>query len=163
MADSGWRTLSGRLGWLVAVSLFVSMAFYALKLFHVIVPLPEPLPPDASFVDNIIASFAHDQAHWIENLVSSVFLAVGFGGHGFQHSPATGRYVAEWLLDGRSSLDLSLFDQSYRKPGGKLLLYLLVIQHSVCRVDEVVRVENGSIRPHGRVRRQRQHCAHDYQ
>jgi sarcosine oxidase subunit beta len=38
------------------------------------------------------------------------FLAVGFGGHGFQHSPATGRYVAEWLLEGKPSLDLSLFD-----------------------------------------------------
>ena len=38
------------------------------------------------------------------------FLAVGFGGHGFQHSPATGRYVSEWLLDGKPSLDLSLFD-----------------------------------------------------
>jgi sarcosine oxidase subunit beta len=37
------------------------------------------------------------------------FLAVGFGGHGFQHSPATGRYVAEWLVDGKPSLDLSLF------------------------------------------------------
>ncbi len=38
------------------------------------------------------------------------FLAVGFGGHGFQHAPATGRHVAEWVLDGRPSLDLSLFD-----------------------------------------------------
>src|SRR5439155_8580385 len=28
----------------------------------------------------------------------------------FQHSPATGRYVAEWLVDGTPSLDLSLFD-----------------------------------------------------
>jgi len=42
--------------------------------------------------------------------VDGFFLAVGFGGHGFQHSPATGRYVAEWLLDGKASLDLSLFD-----------------------------------------------------
>jgi sarcosine oxidase, subunit beta len=42
--------------------------------------------------------------------VDGFFLAVGFGGHGFQHSPATGRYVAEWLLEGRPSLDLSLFD-----------------------------------------------------
>ena len=42
--------------------------------------------------------------------VDGFFLAVGFGGHGFQHSPATGRYVAEWLLDGKPSLDLSLFD-----------------------------------------------------
>ena len=42
--------------------------------------------------------------------VEGMFLAVGFGGHGFQHSPATGRYVAEWMLDGRPSIDLSLFD-----------------------------------------------------
>jgi sarcosine oxidase subunit beta len=42
--------------------------------------------------------------------VEGFFLAVGFGGHGFQHSPATGRYVAEWLCEGRPSLDLSLFD-----------------------------------------------------
>ena len=38
------------------------------------------------------------------------FLAVGFGGHGFQHSPATGRVVADWIIDGRPSMDLSLFD-----------------------------------------------------
>src|SRR6266849_593313 len=44
--------------------------------------------------------------------IDGLFLAVGFGGHGFQHSPATGRYVAEWLLDGKPSLDLSLFDPS---------------------------------------------------
>lgn len=42
--------------------------------------------------------------------VEGFFVAVGFGGHGFQHSPATGRYVSEWLLDGAPSLDLSLFD-----------------------------------------------------
>ena len=42
--------------------------------------------------------------------VDGMFLAVGFGGHGFQHSPATGRYVAEWLLEGRPSMDLALFD-----------------------------------------------------
>jgi sarcosine oxidase subunit beta len=42
--------------------------------------------------------------------VEGFFLAVGFGGHGFQHSPTTGRVVAEWLLEGRPSIDLSLFD-----------------------------------------------------
>jgi sarcosine oxidase, subunit beta len=57
-----------------------------------------PLTPD----DHAIVGWAPG--------VDGFFLAVGFGGHGFQHSPATGRYVAEWLLDGRSSLDLSLFD-----------------------------------------------------
>src|SRR5213593_3351124 len=41
--------------------------------------------------------------------VAGFFLAIGFGGHGFQHSPATGRYVAEWLLDGQPSLDLAFF------------------------------------------------------
>jgi sarcosine oxidase subunit beta len=42
--------------------------------------------------------------------VEGLFLAVGFGGHGFQHSPATGRLVADWLTEGRPSMDLSLFD-----------------------------------------------------
>jgi sarcosine oxidase subunit beta len=42
--------------------------------------------------------------------VEGLFLAVGFCGHGFQHSPATGRLVSEWLLDGKPSMDLSLFD-----------------------------------------------------
>ncbi|PYM99113.1 MAG: FAD-binding oxidoreductase [Candidatus Rokuibacteriota bacterium] len=37
--------------------------------------------------------------------VEGFFLAVGFGGHGFQHSPATGRHVAEWLVEGKPSLD----------------------------------------------------------
>ncbi len=49
------------------------------------------------------------------------FLAVGFGGHGFQHSPATGRHVAEWVLDGAPSLDLSLFDpRRFEGSGGVL-------------------------------------------
>jgi sarcosine oxidase subunit beta len=42
--------------------------------------------------------------------VGGFFLAVGFGGHGFQHSPATGRHVADWIVDGAPSMDLSLFD-----------------------------------------------------
>ncbi len=42
--------------------------------------------------------------------VEGFFLAVGFCGHGFQHSPMTGRMVAEWIVDGKPSMDLSLFD-----------------------------------------------------
>ena len=42
--------------------------------------------------------------------VTGFFLAVGFGGHGFQHSPATGRHVADWIVNGTPSMDLSLFD-----------------------------------------------------
>lgn len=48
----------------------------------------------------------HAIVDWLPG-VDGVFCAVGFGGHGFQHSPATGKYVAEWLMDGRPSLDLS--------------------------------------------------------
>ncbi len=46
------------------------------------------------------------------------FLAVGFGGHGFQHSPATGRHVADWIVDGKPAMDLSLFDPG-RFAGGR--------------------------------------------
>jgi sarcosine oxidase subunit beta len=42
--------------------------------------------------------------------VSGFFLAVGFGGHGFQHAPATGHHVAAWIVDGKPAMDLSLFD-----------------------------------------------------
>jgi sarcosine oxidase subunit beta len=54
--------------------------------------------------------------------VDGFFLAVGFGGHGFQHSPATGRHVAEWLLDGAPSMDLSLFDPA-RFAGGNAVAH----------------------------------------
>jgi sarcosine oxidase subunit beta len=33
-----------------------------------------------------------------------LFLANGFSGHGVMHSPATGRLLAELILDGRASL-----------------------------------------------------------
>jgi sarcosine oxidase subunit beta len=38
--------------------------------------------------------------------VDGLYLAVGFCGHGFQHSPGVGETVAEVLLDGRSTLDI---------------------------------------------------------
>jgi len=38
--------------------------------------------------------------------VEGLYLAVGFCGHGFQHSPAVGETVTEVLLDGRSTLDI---------------------------------------------------------
>jgi sarcosine oxidase subunit beta len=64
-----------------------------------------PLTPD----DHAIIGWAPD--------VEGFFLAVGFGGHGFQHSPATGRLTAEWLLDGKPSMDLSLFDPGRFRKG----------------------------------------------
>jgi sarcosine oxidase subunit beta len=43
---------------------------------------------------------------WAPGL-EGLFLAVGFCGHGFQHSPAVGETVAELLLEGRCGLDIS--------------------------------------------------------
>jgi hypothetical protein len=33
--------------------------------------------------------------------VTGFYCANGFSGHGFQHSPTTGRVLAEWILEGR--------------------------------------------------------------
>jgi glycine/D-amino acid oxidase-like deaminating enzyme len=46
----------------------------------------------------------HPIIGWVEE---SVYAACGFSGHGFMQAPAVGRAVAEELLEGRSSLDLS--------------------------------------------------------
>ncbi|MBI1987413.1 MAG: FAD-binding oxidoreductase [Nitrospinae bacterium] len=43
--------------------------------------------------------------------VTGFFCAIGFSGHGFMHSPATGQLVAELILEGRaSSVDISPLD-----------------------------------------------------
>jgi glycine/D-amino acid oxidase-like deaminating enzyme len=38
-----------------------------------------------------------------------LFLANGFSGHGLQQAPAVGRYLAELIVGGKPTLDLSLF------------------------------------------------------
>lgn len=39
------------------------------------------------------------------------YIAAGFSGHGFQHSPATGKVMSELVLDGRAtSIDISMLD-----------------------------------------------------
>jgi sarcosine oxidase, subunit beta len=47
---------------------------------------------------------AHPIIGWV---AEGVYAACGFSGHGFMQSPAVGRSVAEELLDGHASLDLS--------------------------------------------------------
>ncbi len=43
--------------------------------------------------------------------VKGFFIAAGFSGHGFQHSPATGRVMSEIILDGASkTVDVSMLD-----------------------------------------------------
>src|SRR5262245_15839599 len=39
--------------------------------------------------------------------VEGLLCAVGFCGHGFQHSPAAGKTVAEMILDGQTAVDIS--------------------------------------------------------
>ena len=41
--------------------------------------------------------------------VSQVILVSPCSGHGFKHSAAIGEAVAEWIVDGRSRLDLGPF------------------------------------------------------
>jgi sarcosine oxidase subunit beta len=51
--------------------------------------------------------------------VRGLFLAVGFGGWGFQHSPVTGRVSAEWITTGTPPMDLSLFDPARFGPDAR--------------------------------------------
>jgi sarcosine oxidase subunit beta len=50
--------------------------------------------------------------------VKGLLCAIGFCGHGFQHSPAAGRVVAEMILNGRTSQDISTL--SFARFQGKL-------------------------------------------
>ena len=36
--------------------------------------------------------------------VEGLYLACGFSGHGFMHSPAVGRIIAELILEGKTTL-----------------------------------------------------------
>jgi sarcosine oxidase subunit beta len=38
--------------------------------------------------------------------VEGLMLANGFSGHGFMHAPAVGQLIAEWIVEGRPSIDL---------------------------------------------------------
>jgi sarcosine oxidase subunit beta len=42
--------------------------------------------------------------------VPGYYYAAGFSGHGFKLSPVVGRLMAEWVVDGRPSIDLGEFD-----------------------------------------------------
>ncbi|HEX8966411.1 MAG TPA: FAD-binding oxidoreductase [Chloroflexota bacterium] len=50
--------------------------------------------------------------------VPGFFVAVGFCGHGFQHAPPAGKHLAELIVQGRSSVDLALFDPMRSFQGG---------------------------------------------
>jgi glycine/D-amino acid oxidase-like deaminating enzyme len=41
--------------------------------------------------------------------IPGLFMAAGFSGHGFALGPSVGKQMAEWIVDGRPSLDLAAF------------------------------------------------------
>ena len=63
---------------------------------------------------------AHPVIGWVRD---GVYAACGFSGHGFMQAPAVGKAVAEELLDGESSFDLTPYrlerfsgDEIFRRP-----------------------------------------------
>ncbi len=46
-----------------------------------------------------------------------LWCAAGFSGHGVMHAPATGQLLAEWIVDGRPSLDLAPLRHSRFREG----------------------------------------------
>ena len=45
----------------------------------------------------------------VDRIGDRLFAACGFSGHGFMQSPAVGRALAEWIVDGTPSADLSAY------------------------------------------------------
>ena len=62
-----------------------------------------------------------------KNLAVQLYTAAGFSGHGFQHSPATGKVMSEIILDGASrTVDVSMLDPE-RFAEGRMIRELNVV------------------------------------
>ena len=135
-----WRLLRLRLG---------SESFHRLCARFGGKPLPEPRVNDKKIAQNAAAFralFPHiaglDLARtWAGRIdltpdvipiidrpsaVPGLFIAAGFSGHGFALGPSVGKQLAEWIVAGRSSLDLSpfrlsRFDEGAGSVAGKAL------------------------------------------
>ena len=77
MTDAAWRQLAARLSWVTAGTFLVASVVVLLLSFNVSAAEPT-FAPDATFVDNILASFENQQARWIQDLGSSLLFGVGF-------------------------------------------------------------------------------------
>jgi hypothetical protein len=75
MTDTAWRTWTARLGWLTAATFLAGSAVFLYLSFAV--PPPEP-PPDATFVDNLLAEFEDAQARRLPDFASSLLFTAGF-------------------------------------------------------------------------------------
>lgn len=74
-----------------------------------------PLLENARVIKHMVGLYeATPDAHPILGQARDVpgfYIAAGFSGHGFQHSPATGRVISEIILDGASTtIDVSMLD-----------------------------------------------------
>jgi glycine/D-amino acid oxidase-like deaminating enzyme len=126
-----WRLLRLRLG---------SESFYRLRERFAGGALPEPRVNDKKVQQNAAAFralFPHvgalDLARtWAGRIdltpdvipiidqpaaVPGLFVAAGFSGHGFALGPSVGKQLAEWIVAGRSSLDLASFRLSRFEEG----------------------------------------------
>jgi len=77
MTHAAWRQLAARLSWVTAGTFLVASVVVLLLSFNVTAAEPT-FAPDATFVDNILASFENQQTRWIQDLGSSLLFAVGF-------------------------------------------------------------------------------------
>jgi hypothetical protein len=76
LTDTAWRTWAARLGWLLAAA-FLAGAALVIYL-QLSFPAERSFPPDATFVDHLLAEFEDAQAVWLLDVGNSLLFAVGF-------------------------------------------------------------------------------------
>ena len=75
----------------------------------------------AACAEKVIALFAPKPILGASDEVEGYYYACGFSGHGFQHSPATGRLMADLILDGRTEgIDISPLNLARFRTGALL-------------------------------------------
>lgn len=75
MTDTAWRTWAARLGWLTAAAFLAGAALVVFLQLNL--PEPRSFPPDATFVDHLLASFEDAQAVWLADLGQSLYSQSG--------------------------------------------------------------------------------------
>lgn len=76
MTDTAWRTWAARLGWLTAAAFLAGAALVVFLQLNF--PEERSFPPDATFVDHLLAEFEDGRALWPVDLGQSLLFAVGF-------------------------------------------------------------------------------------
>jgi hypothetical protein len=76
MTETAWRTWAARLGWLTAATFLAGAALVIFLQLNS--PAERSFPPDATFVDHILAEFEDARSVWLVDLANSLLFAVGF-------------------------------------------------------------------------------------